>query len=273
MKILFKQSGQGQSSLDQFGIQNCYFKKISIVSDPKTIIKKVHHHTVFELHIVTEGSQEYWIAGVTHKLECGQFLLIGPNVPHAISAAIPNTQKYAITFEKQEELPTSCIFGAVTERFLSNLSFIAGEAALKREISHTLMENSILEILVWIFRQVGSPEKESRMPQDENAIIALAKRYIEDNIELNPSVADAAAYSYLSSKQLTRIFGKFEGITPGEYITKRRMAKIEKLILDDSLSLKDISEIMNFSNEYYFNSFFKKHAGMPPGEYRKMYGK
>ena len=133
------------------------------------------------------------------------------------------------------------------------------------------MWNSILEILVWIFRQAGSPEKESRMPQDENAIIALAKRYIEDNIELNPSVADAAAYSYLSSKQLTRIFGKFEGITPGEYIAKRRMAKIEKLILDDSLSLKDISEIMNFSNEYYFNSFFKKHAGMPPGEYRKMY--
>jgi AraC-like DNA-binding protein len=36
-------------------------------------------------------------------------------------------------------------------------------------------------------------------------------------------------------------------------------------------SIKDISEIMHFNNEYYFNAFFKKYSGMPPGEYRKMF--
>ena len=43
-----------------------------------------------------------------------------------------------------------------------------------------------------------------------------------------------------------------------------------KMLADRSLSLKRISDIMNFNNEYYFNAFFKKWAGMPPGEYRKM---
>jgi YesN/AraC family two-component response regulator len=58
-----------------------------------------------------------------------------------------------------------------------------------------------------------------------------------------------------------------------EYKGKDKYALVlSKLLSDSSLSLKQISEIMNFNNEYYFNAFFKKYSGMPPGEYRKMLG-
>ena len=167
----------------------------------------------------------------------------------------------------------SCFCGTATPRLLSNFDFICQEATLKKESSHTLIENGILECLVSIFRLSGIKEKDSCHRQDDHIITSLAKKYIEDNIQLNPSVPDVSEYCYLSAKQLTRIFTKFEGISPGEYITKRRVARIEKLILEDCLSLKQISELMNFNNEYYFNTFFRNHAGMPPGEYRKMFGK
>jgi AraC-like DNA-binding protein len=85
-------------------------------------------------------------------------------------------------------------------------------------------------------------------------------------------VGEVAKYCYLSTKQLTRIFNVYEGVSPGEYIIKARVAKIKKLISDKSFSLKQISDIMHFNNEYYFNAFFKKHSGLPPGEYRKMLG-
>ena len=135
-----------------------------------------------------------------------------------------------------------------------------------------LIENSILEILVSLFRQSGIKENESHIVLDENATISLAKQYIEDNIETALCVADVASYCYLSTKQLTRLFNKFEGISPGDYIIKNRVKRIEKLLANHSLSLKQISLIMNFENEYYFNAFFKRHSGMPPGEYRKMLG-
>ena len=45
---------------------------------------------------------------------------------------------------------------------------------------------------------------------------------------------------------------------------------MERLISDMTLTLKEISDRMNFNNEYYFNAFFKKHIGMPPGTYKKM---
>ena len=88
-----------------------------------------------------------------------------------------------------------------------------------------------------------------------------------------PNVTDVSKYCYLSAKQLTRIFQRFEGISPGEYVINKRIKRIEKLLADQNLTLKQIGSMMNFANEYYFNTFFKKYSGMPPGEYRKMLGK
>ena len=274
MKILYKQSKEPQNNgLSSFNIQNCHFKKIELDSDCKDTTKKTHHHTEFEFHIVTNGFQEYDVAGTTYQLESGSFLLIYPNIPHTVTFSKPHTQKYSITFNRQAEVLRNCLFGTVTERIISNLDFISNEALLKREISPALIENSILEILVWVLRLSGAKEKGTAQKQDENISVSLAKQYIEDNVELNPDVKDVAKYCYFSTKQLTRLFCRYEGLTPGEYIRKRRIARIEDLLKDDSFSLKKISEIMGFNNEYYFNTFFKKYSGLPPGEYRKMFGK
>ena len=101
----------------------------------------------------------------------------------------------------------------------------------------------------------------------------LAKEYIEDNILRSVSVPEVAAYCCISSKQLTRIFLSEDGICVSEYIRRARCSHIESLLLESRYSLKEISDIMNFSSEYYFNVFFKKHAGMSPGAYRKSFKK
>jgi AraC-like DNA-binding protein len=155
---------------------------------------------------------------------------------------------------------------------MDNISFIAAEVGNKKEISTILIENSILEILVAIFRMLGMKENDDREKEKGNAMIALAKQYIDDNVTSALGVADVAAYCYLSTKQLTRLFKKFENISPGEYIIKKRVERIEAFLADSAFSLKQISAKMNFENEYYFNAFFKKHSGMPPGEYKKMLG-
>ena len=274
MKILYKQSEYDEnSSLNRFGVQNCYFKQLYMDRDSNTTIKSAHHHTGFELHIVTEGYQEYEVEGKRYKLECGSFLLIYPNVKHTVISCAPFTQKFSITFNKQTDTNRNCFFASLTERMSDNLLHILSEASIRKEISLILIENNILDILVFVFRLSGIRENNQVIKQDENVTISLAKQYIDDNIEMAPNVTDVSKYCYLSAKQLTRIFQRFEGISPGEYVINKRIKKIEKLLADQNLSLKQISSMMNFANEYYFNTFFKKYSGMPPGEYRKMLGK
>lgn len=274
LKILYKQSTQDQcSSLSQFGVQNCYFKKLSIDRDHSSITKKSHHHTGFEVHIVTEGYQEYEVGGAIYKLESGNFLIINPNTPHTVICSTMQTQKYSITFNKNTGDSVGCLFGAISPRIGEDLAFIANEAPMKKEISDMLVENIILEILVLTFRLSGIKENEKPVHQSENATLALAKQYIDDNIETALSVAEVSSYCYLSTKQLTRLFNQWEDLSPGAYIIAKRVKHIEKLLADPGLSLKQISVLMNFDNEFYFNTFFKKHSGMSPGEYRKMLGK
>ena len=274
MKILYKQpTPDASSSLSRYSVQNCYLKKLAIDRDHSSITKKSHHHTGFEMHIITEGYQEYAVDNKVYKLERGNFLIIYPNIPHTVIYSAPQTHKYSITFNKETANISPCLFGSVTSRLADDLVFLSNEASLKKEISDILIENIILEIIVTSFRLSGIKEKEKLVQQDDNATLSLAKQYIDDNIDAALCVADVSAYCYLSTKQLTRLFNKFEGISPGEYIIVQRIKKIEALLSDNSLSLKEISVIMHFDNEYYFNAFFKKHSGMPPGEYRKMLGK
>lgn len=184
----------------------------------------------------------------------------------------PDTQKYSVTFRFDLENMPKCLFCFTPKRILENFEFLWEESKLRREISPVLMENCLLETLVAVFRLAGIPESSMAQKETEHTALALAKGYIADNIDRAPGVAEVAAYCALSSKQLTRIFLQYEDMTPGEYIKGKRIQRAEKLLTDQSLSLKQISEIMNFSSEYYFNEFMKKFCGMPPGAYRKMLG-
>lgn len=270
MNILYQQDTFG--SLSRFGVKDCYFKELALDRERGNIIKKSHAHTGFEMHIVTDGRQQYEVADATYTLTAGTFLLIYPNVAHTARSAEPCTRKYSITFTKSVDETLPCFFGSITARMADTIAFLVREAMWDKEISSTLIENSILELLVSAFRMTGAKEKPTTLTRDNNAIVAMAKQYIEDNIQTAPGVAAVAEYCHLSSKQLTRVFHRFESVTPGEYILGRRVAKIEQLLTDPTLTLKQISETMSFDNEYYFNAFFKKHAGMPPGAYRKMLG-
>ncbi len=274
MQILYKQPEDSKAgSLFCYGVHGCYCKKLQLQHDRHNITNKTHYHTGFELHIMVEGSQEYQVADKQYTLEKGHFLLIYPNIPHCVLSSAPMAQKYSLTFHKEIVPLVPCFFGAVPQRLWDDIAFIAEEKAMRREISGVLIENSILEILVSMFRLTGISENLLPPQPDDNVVLSLAKQYIADNIELAPTVGSVADYCYLSSKQMTRIFNALECISPGEYITRCRIQRIEQLLLDHTLSLRQISEQMHFSSEHYFNAFVHSRLGMPPGEYRKMHGK
>ena len=133
-----------------------------------------------------------------------------------------------------------------------------------------MIENCAFETIITILRLGGLCEENATSVTKDNARLALAKQFIKDNIELMPTVAIIAEYCNMSTKQLTRLF-KNENTTPLNYINAQKIKVIQDLLIENNLTLKEIAEKFNFNNEYYFNSYFKKYAGIPPGEYRAMH--
>lgn len=282
MKILYQQTRSSREDPESFlriaGIGQCYFKRISFENDRKHITRKRHHHTGVEIHMIEKGYQIYEVGEECVRVEAGQYLLLSPNVKHCARREDAATSKYSIFFCVEEGSPFSravlalgeYAMGEISRETWNGVEEICAEKKQSAPYSKALVGNWIFACLVRILRpflsEDGFPEEER---EGEDPRLILAKQYVSDNICRAFTVSELASYCCISTKQLTRLFESGEGMAVAAYIRKERCARIEELLSGTSLSLREISEEMNFNNEYYFNTFFKKYVGMTPGAYRR----
>lgn len=93
---------------------------------------------------------------------------------------------------------------------------------------------------------------------------------LQSRLYENLPFTEYAKESGLSYAQFFRRFKAYTGLTPSEYVNALRMKKAKKLLIESSLQIKEISDILGFENEYYFSNFFKKHLKVSPSAYRKI---
>ncbi len=269
MRFLYKQPDYG-SIFSDFYIEKCCLKHITHKDSNS---KRMHHHTYFEVHFLLDGCQAYELGGKEYNVKKGHFLIISPLCKHKISYSSPDILKislnFAITSAGSSVALKDFIFDKTPVGILDRIDKILLERESSSALSARLTENCVFEMTASIMRLMGIKESAAqKIVPNENMRLFLAKQYIEDNIEQTPFVSEVAAFCHLSTKQLTRLFSGSD-TTPAKYIQKKRLELAERLLRSTSLSLREISEKMSFSSEYYFNAFFKKHSGMSPGEYRR----
>jgi AraC-like DNA-binding protein len=59
------------------------------------------------------------------------------------------------------------------------------------------------------------------------------------------------------------------GVTPMQFINKKRVEKAQTLLLESQMELADVSHKVGFDDVFYFSRVFRKIAGVPPSQYRK----
>jgi|GEM_PF-6999380 len=74
----------------------------------------------------------------------------------------------------------------------------------------------------------------------------------------------------VSPKHFSRVISKASGKSPEKWIRDRVVLEAKTLLIDRSLSIGEISEMLNFPNPSFFGSYFKSATGMTPGEYRNI---
>ena len=84
-----------------------------------------------------------------------------------------------------------------------------------------------------------------------------------------PSIAVLAGNCGLSHAQFIRLFKESLGQTPSDYIAAQKLERAMELLSQTDLSVKRISEMCGFENQYYFSNFFKRRVGCAPSVYRE----
>ena len=74
-----------------------------------------------------------------------------------------------------------------------------------------------------------------------------------------------AAPNYDSARHA---FRKAFGCSPREMLQRLRMAHAKNLLLDSSLSIKEISIRVDYPQQHDFNRIFRRYSGMAPSKWR-----
>lgn len=101
-------------------------------------------------------------------------------------------------------------------------------------------------------------------------VIDQVKSFLETKIREKVSISDLVKYSGYGQTQLFRLFSRETGLTPIDWITKRRIEHADTLLRKTTSSVSEIAAAVGFTDTSYFCRVFKKHIGMSPMARRKL---
>lgn len=93
--------------------------------------------------------------------------------------------------------------------------------------------------------------------------------YIEENLQCEINLTDCAKVSGYSSYHFLRIFRDVVGLTPADYIRKRRIAEISKEIMRGNQYISPIAFQYGFNSKENFLRAFKMEHHILPTEYKE----
>ena len=93
--------------------------------------------------------------------------------------------------------------------------------------------------------------------------------YLQNNYRQDISIKDLAAQMNLNPVYFSDLFKSTFHISPKQYLINKRLIESQNLLLETSLSVKEIAYEVGFSNENYFSEIFKQKIGVSPTHFRQ----
>lgn len=124
------------------------------------------------------------------------------------------------------------------------------------------------ELLSLFYHLIAQLQKEKS--QSQPPWVKQVLEYMDAHF-CNPSICNEslAKYFNLSVSHFRNLFKKYYGISPMNYIQRRRIEEAKRLIQYTEFSITAVSEHCGFSNLYSFSRAFKEKTGLSPTEFAK----
>ena len=104
-------------------------------------------------------------------------------------------------------------------------------------------------------------------------VIYKSLDYISKNYMRKITLEEVAAAVYLSPSYFSKVFKEATGTNFVTYLNKYRISVAKKLLMDNSIDIIDVSNLVGYEDQSYFSKIFKKMTGTTPGKFRETRGK
>ncbi len=124
-----------------------------------------------------------------------------------------------------------------------------------------------VSLLLIEFWRLSRPEISSPRALPRNIVhnfMSLVDLHLRDHW----TVQQYAGQMGVSKDRLNTAVQRATGRTPLAHIHQRQIAEAKTLLTGSSLQVAEVAYMLGFKDAAYFNRFFQRHAGLPPGKFR-----
>ena len=250
-----------------------------------------HYHTELEISLILSGRGSYLIDREDFPFRENSILVFGSDAAHCITEVTGDApfDMLSVKFDPRllwktgddEILSLSRLFFRPRER-----RCIDGESETLREARDHLhgMERELHEcregyrtrcrlqlysILLLLLRELGEGDEQRGGGVHRESIrrLELAMDYIGSALTTPLTLGEIAARAAMSAAYFSTVFKKYNGITPWEYITAKRVELAIEHLREGRLSRLEIAEECGFSSPANFYKAFRRVTGRTPGDY------
>lgn len=245
-----------------------------------------HTHLDYEAIIFEHGSYSCFINGKWMKLAPGEGVLLKPGDIHEDRFGC-TTRYYGICFStgthvgkiskpfeifrhgiNPEEQKFSCNIAAVK----NILSAIDKESIFPDIFSSLAQDSQLLLLMRLILRSIPQHALNPEFITDKIVPDSLRARLLalfHDNIHRDLSISEMADALELSASTITHGCKRYLGMSPRQAFLKEKMERAMSILAGSSCTVKDVAEMLGYSNPYVFSRTFKQVRGISPDIWRK----
>ncbi len=125
---------------------------------------------------------------------------------------------------------------------------------------------TVLPLLCYLYHNFSNEINPTKKHDDETVKNAI--NYMLSNFNSELSLDSIAEIVGISKYHFIRKFKKITGYTPMQYLNMQR-CEIAKSLLNESYTVKQVSELTGFYNSSYFSKVFQSVTGKLPSEYKQ----
>lgn len=294
-KIIMPASGLGDAlikKVDFSGIRLLYGRLKFIKPVPVRVISDSPHIEMFfslagsrDSHFVQSGTRASVGAGY-HNLYYipDDNFYIEPTADEleSIYVQVQFTQDYFKRFLPEDHLLLEAFVNKMDKGEFSVLS--AGHLRISSEmyailndivhcekegiIRQLFIETNVLKLLLLQIEQCISVGEDKIKQYDPEKFI-LVKKFLEENIAYEHSLAELSRRSGLNDFKLKKGFKALFGNTVFGYLHELRMVRAAQLLAEENMPIAEIAECCGYAYVQSFSTAFKRRYGTTPEKFRK----
>lgn len=105
--------------------------------------------------------------------------------------------------------------------------------------------------------------------EGKSSVIYRAERFMTENFTDKIELKEIAESVHLSPNYFHKLFTNITGVTPHDFLMKKRINYAKELIMTSDHDMMDVAMMSGFGSQAYFNYCFKKETGYSPIKYRE----